>query len=199
MTDAPNRHSDHPIDKLFLERWSPRAFTGEEISEAELMTLFEAARWAPSSYNSQPWRFVYARKGTPNFDKFLALLVPFNQSWAKTASALVVLVSNSLMLPPGQDKPVPSHSHSMDAGAAWASMALQATISGWSTHGMVGFDKEQAFAALNVPEGYRVEQMIAVGRIGDKATLPEAMAAREAPSDRMPLAQIVLEGSFQAA
>ena len=102
------------------------------------------------------------------------------------------------MLPPGKDKPVPSHSHSMDAGAAWASLALQATISGWHTHGMVGFDMERAFAELNVPEGYRVEQMIAVGRIGDKSILPAAMAEREAPSDRMPLAQIVMEGGFKA-
>ncbi len=199
MTDANHRHSDYPIDKLFLDRWSPRAFTGEEISEQALMTLFEAARWAPSSYNSQPWRFVYARKGTPHFDKFLDLLVPFNQSWAKTASALVVLISNSLMLPPGKDKPVPSHSHSMDAGAAWTCLALQATLSGWHTHGMVGFDMERAFAELNVPEGYRVEQAIAIGKIGDKATLPEAMAAREAPNDRIPLSQVVMEGSFKAA
>ena len=198
MTDAPNRHSDYPIDKLFLDRWSPRAFTSEEIGEADLMTLFEAARWAPSSYNSQPWRFIYARRGTPHFDKLLDLLVPFNQSWAKTASALVILVSNSLMVTPGSDKPVPSHSHSMDAGAAWASLALQATLSGWHTHGMVGFDKERAFAELNVPQGYRVEQAIAIGRMGDKSILPEAMAAREAPSDRLPLAQIVMEGGFKA-
>ncbi len=198
MTDALNRHSDLPIDKLFLERWSPRAFTGEEIGESDLMTLFEAARWAPSSYNSQPWRFVYARKGTPHFDKFLDLLVPFNQGWAKNASALVVLVSNSLMLPPGKDKPVPSHSHSLDAGAAWATLALQATLRGWHTHGMVGFDMERAFTELDIPQGYRVEQIFAIGRIGDKSSLPEAMAAREAPSDRIPLAQIAMEGVFKA-
>ncbi len=197
MTDANTRHSDYPIDKLFLDRWSPRAFTGEEIGETELMTLFEAARWAPSSYNSQPWRFVYARKGTAHFDRFLDLLVPFNQSWAKNASALVVLVSNSMMLPPGKDTPVPSHSHSMDAGAAWASLALQATLSGWYTHGMVGFDKERAFAELGVPQGHRVEQVIAIGRIGDKASLPEGMAAREAPSPRIPLSQIAMEGAFK--
>ncbi len=198
MTDVNNRHSDYPIDKLFLERWSPRAFTAEEMSESDLMTLIEAARWAPSSYNSQPWRFIYARRGTPHFDKFLGLLVEFNQSWAKSASALVVLVSNSTMIPPGKDVPVPSWSHSMDAGAAWASFALQASISGWQAHGMVGFDKERAFAELGLPVGYRVEQVIAVGRKGDKATLPEAMAAREAPSDRMPLAQIAMEGMFKA-
>ena len=199
MTDVSPRHSDYPIDKLFLERWSPRAFTGEEISEAEMMTLLEAARWAPSSYNSQPWRFIYARRGTPYFDKLLGLLNEFNQSWAKTASALVILVSNSTMLPPGKDSPVPSHSHSMDAGAAWASLALQATISGWHTHGMVGFDMDRAFAELGVPAGYRVEQAIAIGRKGDKSTLPEGLAARELPNDRLPLSQIAMEGSFRAA
>ena len=198
MTEANSRQSDLPIDKLFLERWSPRAFTDEEISQTELMTLFEAARWAPSSYNSQPWRFIYARRGTPHFEKLLGLLVEFNQSWAKRASALVILVSNSLMLPPGKDKPVPSHSHSMDAGAAWCSLALQATISGWQAHGMVGFDKERAFAELNVPEGYRVEAAIAIGRKGDKSMLPEGVAAREVPSSRIPLADIALEGSFTA-
>ena len=198
MTDVSPRQSDYPIDKLFLERWSPRAFTGEEISEQDLLTLLEAARWAPSSYNSQPWRFIYARRGTPHFDKFLSLLVEFNQSWAKTASALIILVSNSTMLPPGKDTPVPSHSHSMDAGAAWASLAFQAHLSGWAAHGMVGFDMERAFAELGVPAGYRVEQAIAIGRRGDKSILPEAMAAREMPSGRLGLAQVAMEGSFKA-
>ena len=198
MSETTSRHSDYPIDKVFLERWSPRAFTGEEISEKDLMTLFEAARWAPSSYNSQPWRFVYARRGTPHFDSFLSLLVEFNQSWAKTASALVVLCSASTMIPPGKDVPVPSYSHSMDSGAAWASLALQATMMGLSTHGMVGFDKERAFAEIGLHEGYRVEQMIAIGRKGDKSTLPEAMAQREGPSERLPLAKVAMEGRFQA-
>ncbi len=197
MTDSNNRHSDYPIDKLFLERWSPRAFTNDEMSEAELMTLLEAARWAPSSYNSQPWRFIYARRGTPAFDKILSFLVEFNQSWAKNAAVLVVLVSSSTMVPPGKDAPVPSHSHSMDAGAAWASLALQATISGWQAHGMVGFDMERAFAELGVPQGYRVEQAIAIGRRGDKSMLPESIAARESPNDRLPLATIAMEGSFR--
>jgi nitroreductase len=198
VTEASPRHSDYPIDKLFLDRWSPRAFTSEEISEHDLLTLLEAARWAPSAYNSQPWRFIYGRRGTPHFDKLLSFLVEFNQSWAKTASALVILVSNSTMLPPGKDAPVPSHSHSMDAGAAWASLALQGLMSGWHTHGMVGFDMDRAFAELGVPAGYRVEQAIAIGRKGDKSQLPEMLAGREMPSDRLPLSQIAMEGSFKA-
>ena len=198
MDDVNPRRPDYPVDKLFIDRWSPRAFTGEAIPEAELMKLFEAARWAPSSYNSQPWRFLYARRDTPHFDKFLSFLVEFNQSWAKNAAALIVLVSSSTMLPPGKDSPVPSHSHSMDAGAAWENFALQATLSGWHAHGMVGFDIERAFAELNVPQGYRVEQLFAVGRRGDKSLLPDAVAAREMPSERLPMAQLAFEGSFPA-
>ena len=198
MTDSNNRHSDYPIDKVFLERWSPRAFTSDDMSETELMTLLEAARWAPSSYNSQPWRFIYARRGTPHFEKLLSLLNEFNRSWAKNASVLIVLVSSSTMVPLGKDTPVPSHSHSLDAGAAWASLALQATLSGWHAHGMVGFDMERAFAELGVPQGYRVEQAIAIGRRGDKSMLPEGLAARETPNDRLPLSHIAMEGSFRA-
>ena len=199
MTTANSRTSDHPIDPLFLERWSPRAFADETISQEDLLTILEAGRWAPSSYNSQPWRFLYARRGTAHWDRFFGLLNPFNQSWAKTSSALVVLVSNSLMLPPGAEKAVPSHSHSLDAGAAAASFMLQAARMGWAAHGMVGFDMERTFAELNVPQGYRVEAAYAIGRQGDKSLLPEPMQAREVPSSRLPLAETAFEGGFPAA
>ena len=198
MTTANGRQSDYPIDPLFLQRWSPRAFTGEAIAEAELLTMIEAGRWAASSYNSQPWRFIYARRDTPHWERLFGLLVPFNQSWAARASALVVLVSNSLMKPPGAEKEVPSHSHSHDAGAAAACFALQATRMGWQAHGMVGFDMDRAFAELNVPQGCRVEAAYAVGKVGDKSQLPEAMQAREQPSPRRPLAEIAFEGGFPA-
>ncbi len=196
MTTIGNRTADHPIDPIFLERWSPRAFTGEAMPEAELMTMFEAARWAPSSYNSQPWRFVYARRDTPHWEPMLSLLNDFNRSWAKDAAVVMVLASNSLMLPLGAEKPVPSHSHSLDAGSAWAQLALQATRSGWYAHGMVGFDQARAFAELDFPEGYRVEAAIAIGRKGDPGLLPEGLRAREMPSGRNPLAAQVFEGKF---
>ncbi len=198
MTTINARQPAHPIDPLFLERWSPRAFTGEEIPEADLLTILEAARWAPSSYNSQPWRFLYARRGTPHWDQFLNLLVPFNRGWAKDAAALIVLVSNPLMRPPGMDKDVPSHSHSLDAGAASGFLALQAVRMGWHVHGMVGFDMDRAFAELNVPTGYRVEAAYAVGRKGDPAQLPEPLRSREMPNDRKPLAELAFEGAFPA-
>lgn len=191
------RVAEFPIESVFVERWSPRAFTGEAIPQSELNSLFEAARWAPSAYNSQPWRFVYARRDTPAWDKLLGVLVEFNRSWVQHAAALIFVVSKTTMLPPGKDTEIPSHSHSFDAGAAWVSLALQAVKSGWATHGMVGLDFEAAPAALGLPDGYRVEAAVAVGRHGDKSILPEYLQAREAPSPRLTVSEIAFEGSFK--
>lgn len=196
MTTANARTADHAIDPLFLERWSPRAFSTETISDAELFTLFEAARWAPSSYNSQPWRFVYAKRAGAGWETLLGTLNPFNQSWAKHAAALVILVSNTTMRPPGGDKDVPSRSHSFDAGAAWNALALQAARSGWQAHAMVGIDFDKAAQDLGVPEGFHVEAAIAIGRPGDKSQLPEALQAREQPSPRKPVSEFIAEGRF---
>ncbi|GAB0115269.1 nitroreductase family protein [Acidisoma sp. C75] len=197
MTKSANfRTADHEIADIFLERWSPRAFTEEEIPEADLFSMFEAARWAPSSYNSQPWVFIYARRSSAHWGKLLGLLNEFNQSWAKRAGALVVIASNSVMLPPGAEKPVPSHSHSFDAGAAWGAFALQGAMLGWHAHGMVGFDMQRAFAELGLPQGYRVEAAAAVGRLGDKSILPEGLQARETPSPRKPTGEFAFEGKF---
>ncbi len=192
------RTADHPIDPVFLERWSPRAYDGQPVPREDLMTMLEAARWAPSSYNSQPWRFLYAIKDGPHWDQFLSFLVDANRLWCKDAGALLVLLSKSTMAVPGKDGEVPSHSHSHDAGAGWACLALQATRMGYHAHGMVGFDMNRAFAELGVPAGYRVEQMIAVGRPGDPARLPEAVRAREHPNSRRPLSESAFEGAFPA-
>ncbi|MCB8880463.1 nitroreductase family protein [Acidisoma cellulosilytica] len=197
MTKNANfRDADHEIEPIFLERWSPRAFTEEEISEADLFSMFEAARWAPSSYNSQPWVFIYARRSSPNWEKLLGLLNEFNQSWAKRAGAIVIIASHTTMLPPGAEKAIPSHSHSFDAGAAWNALALQGSKLGWHAHAMVGFDIPRAFAELNFPEGVRVEAAVAIGRQGDKSILPEGLAKREAPSPRKPITDFAFEGSF---
>jgi nitroreductase len=196
MTTENPRVADHPIERVFLDRWSPRAFTGEPIPQSVLFSIFEAARWAPSSYNSQPWRFLYATNGNAHWDKFLNLLIPFNQSWAKTASALVFVVSETTMAMQGKDARVPSHSHSFDTGAAWGYLALQATHLGWHTHGMVGIDFDRVRTELKVPDDVRVEAAIAIGKQGPKTLLPEALQAREFPSDRKPVAEIALEGGF---
>ena len=196
MTTANGRTADYPIDPRFLERWSPRAFTAEPISATDLLTILEAARWAPSSHNSQPWRFVYARRETPFWEKLFRLLAPPNQSWAKDAAALVILISNSVMRRPGSDQNVPSSTHSLDAGTASGFFALQANEMGWYVHAMVGFDRERAFAELNVPKGYALEVAYAIGRRGDPSKLPDALRAREQPSERMPLSQLAFEGAF---
>ena len=186
------RKPDHPVDKLFLNRWSPRAMSGEAVSEEELSTLFEAARWAPSSYNNQPWRILYARRETGQWPAFFGLLVEGNQAWAKDAAALLLFVSKETFDFNG--KPYPTHS--FDTGAAWENLALQATMMGLVTHGMQGFDYERARAELNIPEGFRVEAMVAVGRPGDPANLPEQAREREKPSDRKPLSEVTCEGPF---
>jgi len=198
MTTINGRTADHPIDPIFLERWSPRAFTGEAISQADFLTILEAARWAPSSSNAQPWRFLYAHRDTVHWEQFLGLLFDSNRIWAVRAATLIFIVSKGGMRRPGTDHDVPSYTHSFDAGAAWAHLALQAIRLGWYAHGMAGFDKERAFAELNVPPGYRVEAAVAVGRRGDKSVLPEALQQRELPSSRQPLSSTVFEGLFPA-
>lgn len=192
-----SRQAEYGADQLFTERWSPRSFSDEKIGDAELMRMFEAARWAPSAFNSQPWRFIYARRGDVAWDRFLGCLVERNQVWARHASALVLVVSRTTLLPPGQSAEVPSPSHSFDTGAAWAAFALQGTLTGWSTHAMGGLDKEQARAAAEVPEDYCVEAMVAVGKRGDKTALPEPLQALEAPSSRKPVDQIAMSGVFR--
>jgi nitroreductase len=189
---SEKRTADHPVDELFLDRWSPRAMTGEPISPGELLTLFEAARWAPSSYNNQPWRFLYAHRDTPHWQTFFDLLVEFNQSWVKNASALVVLVSSTHFDFNGE----PSVTHSFDTGAAWQNLALQGWLKGLVVHGMQGFDYERARAALKIPEGFQVEAMAAIGKPADPATLSDALLAKEAPSDRRKLEQTICEGTF---
>ena len=189
---SEKRDAGYPVDKIFVDRWSPRAMSGEGIREEELMTLFEAARWAPSSYNNQPWRILYARRDTEHWPLFLDLLVEGNRAWAKDAAALLLFVSKTTFDFNGK----PSITHSFDAGAAWENLALQATLNGLVTHGMQGFDYERARTELNIPEGFRVEAMAAVGRPGRAEDLPESLRERESPSPRKKLAEIVCEGPF---
>jgi len=196
MTQANSRKADHPVDSVFLERWSPRAFSPEALPEQDLRTIFEAARWAPSAYNSQPWRFIFARHGTPEFDKILGLLIDFNQSWAKNAPILAILLSKKTFVPPGKTEPVAMHSHSADAGAAWGFLALQATKLGYAVHAMTGFDIPRAAVEFEIPDDYQVELAFVLGRRADKSILPEALQARETPSPRNPQSIYVFEGAF---
>ncbi|MEQ1756149.1 MAG: nitroreductase family protein [Micropepsaceae bacterium] len=190
------RTADHPIDPRFTQRWSPRAFDPRPITHDQLASLFEAARWAPSCLNSQPWRFVYAMRDTGDWQRFVDLLTPNNQSWAKNASALVIVASHTQMAFPGSTNFVPSPTHSFDTGAAWMQLALQAVEQGLQTHGMAGFDRERAARDLDIPSDYRVEAAIAIGWPGDKASLPEALQAREMPSPRNPISRFAFPGRF---
>ena len=167
--------------------------SGEEIQEEDLMTLFEAARWAPSSYNNQPWRILYARRGTEHWQLFFDLLADGNKTWAKDAAALLLFASKTTFDFNG--KPYPTHS--FDTGAAWENLALQGSLRGLVVHGMQGFDYERARADLDIPEGFHVEAMIAVGRPGNVEDLPEPSRSRETPNSRRPLSETICEGPFR--
>jgi len=191
------RIADHPIDLQFVHRWSPRAFTGEAIDDSLLLSFFEAARWAPSSFNSQPWRFAYAKNNSLHWSEFVDLLSEFNRSWAQNASALVLVASKKTFTPPGQQNALAMPSHSFDTGAAWAYLALQTSLSGWASHGIGGFDREKARERFAVPDEYAVEAIIAIGRQADKSILPEGLQAREEPSQRSPVGAFAAEGRFE--
>jgi len=198
MTDNAIRKAEYPIEDVFIRRWSPRAFDGSLLEEGDILRLFEAARWAPSAFNAQPWRFLYALRGSADWERFLDLLIPFNRSWAESASGLIFVLSDRYMRNPDGTPKAESHSHSFDAGAAWGYLALQATHDGLHVHGMTGIDFDKAYSALAVPEGFRIEAAVAVGRIGDPATLPEGLREREGPSGRLPLSQLAFAGSYPA-
>lgn len=191
------RRPDHAVDPQFVGRWSPRAFTDETMSAAEILSLLEAARWAPSAANMQPWRFAWGLRGDAAFAAIFDSLAPGNQLWAGRAAALVVIGSKTTRLTP-EGAEVANGFHAFDAGAAWASLALQAHLSGWAAHGMGGFDTSKLAAALAMPEGQALHAVAAVGRSGDAATLPEALRARELPSGRKTLAEIAGHGAFPA-
>lgn len=186
------RNPTHEINSLIINRWSPRSFMPEEISDKELFTLFEAARWAPSSSNSQPWRFIYAKRNSKNWDALFELLVEFNKQWCADASSLVVIVSRKNFEHNGQ----PSVTHQFDTGSAWENLAIQAVSQGLITHAMAGFDYEKARKNLEVPEDYDVVAMIAIGKRGPKEKLSPELQAREIPNTRKPLSEIVMEGKF---
>ena len=185
MNALVTRFSEHPVDPLFLARWSPRAYDGTPLPLADLLTIFEAARWAPSAYNKQPWRFIYALPEDDNWQQFVALLDPFNSEWAQHAGALVFLLSDTR-----------AASHKFDAGAAWSHIALQSHQLGYQAHAMGGIFHDRAKQELAVPDDFNVEIGIAIGTIGDANHLTLKLREREKPSTRFPLAELVFSGRF---
>jgi nitroreductase len=188
---APN---DHPIHDLIRARWSPRAFSDQHVSDETLRSLFEAARWAPSSNNEQPWAFLVSRKGEgANHEKMLSTLVEFNQSWAKNAPVLVIAVSQLAFAKNG----TPNRNAFYDTGAAVALLSIEATAQGLFVHQMAGFDPQKAREAFLIPEGWEAISAFTIGHPGDPASLPEKLREREhAPRARKPLSDFVMSGKW---
>ncbi|AHV95963.1 nitroreductase [Paenibacillus sabinae T27] len=187
-----NRKADHPINPLFLNRWSPRSYADRVVSEEDLLTVLEAARWAPSARNGQPWRFVLA-KTEEQLQTFRELVLPSNRLWADQAPVLIALASYKLW-----DDGQPNRFHAFDTAAAWQALALQASLLGLSTRAIASFDQEKARTALNVPDDYEVHLIIALGYKGDAGSVHENYRELEKPNARRSLSDSIIEGKWAA-
>jgi nitroreductase len=182
--------TEHPVHDLIRERWSPRAFSDKPISPEILRSLFEAARWAPSSSNEQPWAFLVATKaGKESHSKMLSTLVEFNQTWAQTAPVLAVAVSELAFAKSGQ----PNRNAFYDTGAAVSQLTAEATHRGLLVHQMAGFEPAKVVEHFGVPAGWQPIAAITIGYPGDTESLPEKLRERElAPRERKPLTEFVM-------
>jgi nitroreductase len=182
--------STHPkVHELFRQRWSPRAFADKEVSSDDLKAVLDAAHWAASSFNEQPWRFIVASKKDPaSYQKLLEVLVPFNQAWAKTAPVLIVMAAKKAFTQSNQPNKFALH----DAGAALGYLFLQATALGLHAHGMAGLDPDKARQIFHIPGDYEVGAAIALGYLGSPEQLtPEQQKTELGPRTRKPLSEIV--------
>lgn len=191
---ANPRQPDHPVDALFVERWSPRAFAPDAMRQEDVLTVLEAARWAPSSSNRQPWRFVWALRGEAGFDGIAGALNPSNRDWAEKAAALIVVASKTTAL--NGDEVVANGAHAFDAGTAWAHLALQAHLKGFASHAMGGFDAVALAKAIALPANHALHAVVALGKRGNPVSLPEGSRARETPNGRVPLSDVARHGRF---
>ncbi|MGC1421233.1 MAG: nitroreductase family protein [Terracidiphilus sp.] len=174
---------------VILERWSPRAFDDRAISKADLRKIFEAARWAPSSFNEQPWRFVVGERNSETYKKIAEALVPFNQAWAANAPVLVLSVARTRF----SHNDSPNNYAVHDLGAADGFITLQAASMGIATHQMAGFDQAKAREAFEIPEIYAIGSVMALGYQGDPSSLSEHYQGQEqSPRSRKPLSEMVL-------
>lgn len=182
--------------EVVLDRWSPRAFAEKDVSVADLRKLFEAARWAASSSNEQPWRFILGRRDDATYRKIFNSLVDFNKSWAKSAPVLLLSVAKKTFSPNAN----PNRHFLHDTGAATANLALQATALGFHAHHMGGFDPETARASFAIPSDFEPCAVTAIGYLGDPSTLPDALRQREeAPRERNPIEKFVFSSWNTAA
>jgi len=188
---APN---DFPVHELIRERWSPRAFADKPVPQDLLRSIFEAARWAPSSNNEQPWAYIVAvREDKENFDKMLSVLVEFNANWAKSASVLALAVTKLAFA----KNNTPNRNAQYDTGAATLLLSVEATANGLAVHQMAGFSHEKAREVFGIPEGWDAIAALAIGYPGDPASLPQPLRDRElAPRTRKPIAEFVMAGHW---
>jgi nitroreductase len=186
--------AEFPIHELIANRWSPRAFGDKDVAPETLRSLFEAARWAASSSNEQPWRFIIAtRSDKENFDKALQPLVEFNVTWAKQAAVLGFAVCELAFA----KNNVPNRNAQYDTGAAMALLCIEATARGLFVHQMAGFDPDTAREVFNIPAGFEAIAAFAIGYPGDPASLPQPLRERElAPRSRKPIRDFVMTGEW---
>lgn len=192
--DEVNRLKHAPLVEgvlpLFHTRWSPRSYSDREVSQADLERVFEAARWAASSYNEQPWRFLVGKRNSVTYKRIFDSLMPFNQLWATTAPVLILGVAK----PRFSHNNTPNRVALYDLGAAAAYLTLQAAAIGLATHQMAGFDQDAARKAFGIPADYLFGAVIALGYQGEPSALAnEQIVAQEtAPRQRKPLHEIML-------
>jgi nitroreductase len=186
--------TDHPVHELIRERWSPRSFSDKHVPNDALRSLFEAARWAPSSSNEQPWAFIVGTKeDTDTHAKLLSTLVEFNHGWAKHAPVLVIAVSELAFASNG----TPNRNAFYDTGAAVANLTAEATSRGLAVHQMAGFDPKKAAELFSIPAGWEAIAAFVIGYPGEAHVLPDKLRERElAPRTRKPLAEFVMSGSW---
>lgn len=186
--------ADYPIEEILRRRWSPRAFSDRSIEPDKIRSLFEAARWAPSSFNEQPWSYLVATKENPeDYAKLLSCLVEGNQQWARLAPVLMTSVAKLNFEKTGK----PNRHAFHDVGLATANMMIQATAMGLFVHAMAGFSAEKVRELYIVPDDYEPVAAIAIGYPADDDVLPESMRQKElAARSRIPIASFVFEGGW---
>jgi nitroreductase len=186
--------ADHPILKLLAERWSPYGFEDRPVPEADLRSLFEAARWAASSYNEQPWNYLVAtREDSPEFERLLSCLVEANQAWAKAAPVLALGVVSLQFAKNKQDNRAAVH----DLGLAAGNLSVEATARGLSVHQMIGILPDKAREIYQIPEHFEAWTAMAIGYKADPARLADALRERDlAPRQRRPLGRFVFTGRW---
>jgi nitroreductase len=187
--------TDHPILQVLAERWSPYGFDDRPVLADDLLSLFEAARWAASSYNEQPWNYIVATKeNSKEFDQLLSCLVEANQAWAKAAPVLVLGVVSLRFAKNAKDNRAAVH----DLGLASGNLVMEATTRGLSVHQMIGILPDKAREIYKIPEHYEAWTAMAIGYKADPATLPDALKERDlAPRQRKPLNEFVFTGHWR--